>query len=90
MKNFKIIIASFFILINIISCEKPEVAVYDGRNCNLNVTDVHPKASNYQNIVNDLINSGAVGLSVTVISAEGTWSETAVMSDLKNQKPVTP
>ena len=90
MKNFKLILATFVILASTISCNKEVVDNYDGRNCNLTVTDVHPKASNYQNIVDDFINRGAVGVSVTVISPEGTWSKTAGMSDLQNQTLITP
>ena len=90
MKKYKLIISTFFILVSTISCNKEDIDIYDGRNCNLTVTDVHPKAANYQNIVNDLINNGAVGVSATIISPEGIWSKTAGMSDLQNQTPVTP
>ncbi len=90
MKKFKLIIATLVILASTISCNKEEVDNYDGRNCNLTVTDVHPKASKYQNIIDDFINRGAVGASVTVISPEGTWSKTAGKSDLQNKTPMTP
>jgi D-alanyl-D-alanine carboxypeptidase len=90
MKNKILIITGFFILSSFFSCKKEVVEKYNGRVCGLTVTDIHPKAANYQKIIDKLISLGDVGTSVTIISPEGTWSKTAGMSDLKNQTPVVP
>jgi D-alanyl-D-alanine carboxypeptidase len=90
MKNIISTINIFILLLFIVSCNKEEVEDYNQRNCGFSEITNHPKATDYQLILDDLINAGAVGTSVTVISPEGVWSKTAGMSDLKNQIATQP
>lgn len=47
----------------------------------IDVPAEHPNAKKYQRIVDQFIASGAVGVNVTVISPEGTWSGSGGLAD---------
>lgn len=58
-------------------------------NCSLGNT-THPRAVNYQKIIDKFMAAGAVGVSVTVRTPEGTWSAAAGKADIPNQISLTP
>lgn len=49
----------------------------------------HPNSSKYQRIVNKLMEAGVAGVSVTVISPEGTWNGVGGMADIQNKVPMS-
>jgi D-alanyl-D-alanine carboxypeptidase len=81
-------IISLTIVILFISCEKIEIEVAENQ-CTINASENHPFEYRYQCIINDYIDAGVPGVSVTVISPEGVWSGTGGKSDLANQKDLT-
>jgi len=82
------IIISLTIIILFTSCEKTEIEVAENQ-CTIQVSENHPYEYRYQRILNDYINAGVPGVSVTVISPEGVWSGNGGKSDLANQKDLT-
>jgi D-alanyl-D-alanine carboxypeptidase len=50
----------------------------------------HPNSSRYQRIVDKFMEAGATGVSVTVISPEGTWNGVGGMADVQNKIVMTP
>jgi len=84
-------IYSLILLITIftISCKKMEIKDINTRQCSLITNQSHPKASNYQKIIDSYNDAGTVGTSITIISPEGTWSKSNGMADLKNQIELT-
>jgi D-alanyl-D-alanine carboxypeptidase len=79
---------SLTIVILFISCEKIEIEVAENQ-CTINASENHPFEYRYQYIINDYIDAGVPGVSVTVISPEGVWSGNGGKSDLANQKDLT-
>lgn len=77
---------SFFFLV--FSCEKIDTKVPEAV-CIKGMAN-HPKAANYQKIIDRLLKEGVPGLSITVISPEGTWSHTGGKADLANNINLTP
>lgn len=85
---------ALYILIAVISsgyffaCEK-DPAPAKALECNNNIPS-HPKAVRFQQILKHFTDQGAVGVSVAVISPEGTWTGSAGKADLQNNLPLTP
>ncbi len=81
---------AFAISITILSsCEKELEKSPVQNDCNLS-TNSHPKAAQYQRIINKFVEAGVVGVSVTIKSPEGTWSSASGMADLPNNVPLSP
>lgn len=51
---------------------------------------VHPNAAKYQRIVDKFMAAGATGVSVTVISPDGTWNGTGGKADVPGNVAMTP
>lgn len=71
------------------SCEKTD-DVLPVSDCYINENTNHPKAGNYEQIIDDLLAAGVPGVSVTVRSPEGTWSKCGGKADLENNINLTP
>jgi D-alanyl-D-alanine carboxypeptidase len=71
------------------SCEKTDDAL-PVNNSAINENPGHPNASNYQQILDDLLATGVPGVSVTVRSPEGIWSKAGGKADLKNNIDLNP
>ncbi len=52
--------------------------------CSLQTDMSHPYAARYQGIIDEFIDAGVPGVSLTVISPEGTWTAAAGKADLAN------
>ncbi len=52
--------------------------------------DSHPMAASYQQIIDDFLEAGVPGVSVTVRSPKGVWSKAGGKADLKNNIDLTP
>jgi D-alanyl-D-alanine carboxypeptidase len=87
IKTTKIMILISLILVGI-SCEKIDTQV-PKLECSKGISK-HPNAANYQKIVDKLLQLGVPGVSITVISPEGTWSSTGGKADLANNVKLTP
>ncbi len=72
-----------------ISCEETEDA-FAITTTTIEENDSHPKAEAYQKIIDDFLEAGAPGISVTVRSPEGIWSKCGGKADLKNDIDLTP
>jgi D-alanyl-D-alanine carboxypeptidase len=86
----KIIIFSTLVLFILaaISCEKMDVEVTD-LSPELGMIN-HPNEANYQSLINKILETGVPGVSMTVITPEGTWSGTGGKADLDNNVDLTP
>jgi len=89
MKTYIISIISITLSVLFSSCEKTENALQIA-DCNLNVGTDHPQAENYRGIIDDLLEAGVPGVSVTVRSPEGIWSQAGGKADLENNIYITP
>jgi len=89
MKTYIISIISITLSVLFSSCEKTENALQIA-DCNLNVGTDHPQAENYRGIIDDLLEAGVPGVSVTVRSPEGIWSQAGGKADLENNIDITP
>lgn len=71
------------------ACEKTEKVeiILDS---NLEVTENHPKSIQYQQIIEELLAVGVPGVSVTVRSPEGIWSEAGGKADLSHNIDLSP
>lgn len=83
--SFILVIALF----SLGSCREELGSAQPLPNCPLTNT-THPKAANYQKIIDKFMAAGAVGVSVTVRTPEGTWSATAGKADLANHIDLSP
>jgi D-alanyl-D-alanine carboxypeptidase len=83
----KAITISVFI-VSISSCEKIKEIVPTAT-CTKGIQN-HPNAARYQKMLNKIMASGVPGLSLTIISPEGTWSSTGGKADLKNNISLSP
>jgi D-alanyl-D-alanine carboxypeptidase len=86
----KIITLNLFLwlLLTAFSCEKIVENVPQAT-CTKGIAN-HPNAARYKKMVDEIIKKGAPGISMTVISPQGTWSGTGGMADLKNKVKMTP
>lgn len=73
------LLVALFVIIS--SCKKKEHPVPPAQ---------HPNSSKYQRIVDKFMEAGAAGVSVTVISPEGTWNGVGGMADVRNKIAMTP
>lgn len=87
-KSLQIVAALAVLVILSISC-KNNIERVSGKPCGIG-TNNHPNSSKYQRIVDKFIEAGVPGVSVTVISPEGTWSGTGGMADVQNKISLTP
>ena len=65
------------------SCEKKDDAI-EFSTCYIDENIAHPHAESYQQIIDDLLEVGVPGVSVTVRTPEGIWSKGGGKADLKN------
>ncbi|GGD71618.1 serine-type D-Ala-D-Ala carboxypeptidase [Emticicia aquatilis] len=79
-------IATLFLLV---SCEQELPQSTAQNTCSLANTN-HPKAAQYQKIIDKFMQAGAVGVSITVKSPEGLWSSAAGKADLANNINLSP
>ncbi len=70
------------------SCSESIDAV-PSKPCDLK-NDAHPHAYRYQKIVDEFLDAGSPGVSVTVISPEGTWISSGGKADLGNNVGLSP
>lgn len=83
MKTLKqILIAGVALIFLFTSCEKIE-NVTPIAECELENNE-HPNAAKYQEIINDLLAAGVPGVSVTVRTPDGVWSQCGGKADLEN------
>lgn len=78
-----------FFLIFLSACSKTE-EVLPVANCELLSLEQHPKAQQYESILQTFIARGVPGVSAAVISPEGTWAGAAGMADLSHAIHLTP
>ena len=71
------------------SCEKAE-DLTPIQNCYIDDNTEHPKALNYQRFMDQFLEVGAPGVSITVRSPEGVWSKGGGKADLKNNIDLSP
>lgn len=87
MKIFQLL--SLAALLLLVSCEQ-ELPQSTAQNvCSL-ANNIHPKATQYQKIIDKFIQAGAVGVSITIKSPEGLWSSAAGKADLANTINLSP
>lgn len=89
MKTIQHLIISIItiLLLLITSCSKIDKA--PSFPCALG-NNSHPYAARYQRITDKLLQAGTPGLSITVISPEGTWASSGGKADLSSKVPLTP
>lgn len=87
--QFTFLIISLSVLGGFTSCEKTE-KVTAVSTCDLGTNVNHPKADQYQKIIDDLLASGVPGVTVSVSSPEGDWTGVGGKADLKNNIDLTP
>jgi len=58
--------------------------------CDLDYTQNHPYAYRYERILDEFTKAGVPGVSIAVISPEGTWAGTAGKADIANNVDLTP
>lgn len=85
--SFKIC-ASILLIAFVSSCQKikesaPKLTCQKG-------IENHPKEAKYQNLINKILETGVPGVTVTVITPEGIFSEAGGKADLKNNIDMTP
>jgi D-alanyl-D-alanine carboxypeptidase len=81
-------IAIISILIAGVSCEKTENIVPDFP-CTKEINN-HPNAAKYQKLMERLLQIGIPGVTMTVITPEGTFSKTGGKADIKNNISLSP
>ncbi|PSL45586.1 alkaline D-peptidase [Chitinophaga niastensis] len=84
----KVVVLAMFILFTI-SCKKNKDSPVPPTACNLGAGN-HPNRNNYQRIIDNFMNAGAAGVSVTVISPEGTWSACGGKANIEDNIDLTP
>jgi D-alanyl-D-alanine carboxypeptidase len=87
--SFKKLPMLLFGLLLLWACEKQPVIETPSSACAL-TQKTHPKAAQYQQIIDKFMQAGAVGVSVTVRSPEGVWSSTGGKADLPAGIDLTP
>lgn len=93
MKNLKIHIILITSLLLIQSCAKEEVFPESNYYNALSFPDsssMHPKAAIYQEILDDYINNGGVGVSILIRDQYGTWLGTGGYADIKSNVRLQP
>lgn len=88
VKTIKTFIITGLLILSVTSCEITESEVIEN-SCVLHTSQKHPNADKYQRIIDEYLNAGVPGVSVTVISPKGTWSAAGGKSDLENQTDLT-
>lgn len=86
LKNLNIILISA-LFVSFISCEKdtvyPEIKYYNSLSFS-DSSEIHPKNNTYQNIIDNYVNNGAVGVSVMIRDDFGTWLGSGGYADIKS------
>lgn len=89
----KALCLSFFILV-FNSCEKSDSIEPQNYSCNFDFTDTsptNPKASQYQNLLNEIVQKRTVGIMMSVYhSNSGTWLGAAGKADIANNVAMQP
>lgn len=86
IRQFTFLVIAFGLLL-LNGCKKETI---EPISCTLQGTPNHPYAARYQRIQDDLLRAGVPGVSVTVISPEGTWTSGGGKADLGNNTALTP
>ncbi len=79
----------FSMLLLFVSCEETDDAL-EITNITIEENNSHPNAASYQQIIDDFLEAGVPGVSVTVRSPDGIWSKCGGKADLKNDIDLTP
>lgn len=58
--------------------------------CNGNTTPNHPKAAQYQQVIDNYVAKGLPGISILIRDAEGTWASGSGMADIAEGIPMDP
>lgn len=82
------VLALAILVILTMCCKKNKEGV-ENEPCGIGANH-HPNSSKYQRIVDKFMEAGASGVSVTVISPQGTWSGTGGKADVQNNINLTP
>ncbi|MCU0341065.1 MAG: beta-lactamase family protein [Spirosomaceae bacterium] len=71
------------------SCQDTVEKATPQTNCSLNAPN-HPNAAKYQQIVEKFAQAGAVGVSITIKTPQGTWSNATGKADFTNNVALSP
>lgn len=91
MKNQHLYLIAFIISILLFSCSKDEILPEDNYYNTLSFQDsslVHPKAHIYQNLLDNFVEGGGIGMSVMIRDPYGTWLGAAGYADIVSGIPL--